>query len=48
MPPGRVTAASKIVRYQLGLVAQTLLMAVLLHALAALVLVDLGFTSLFQ
>ena len=38
----------KKLRNQLGLVAQTLLMAILLHALAALVLVDLGFTSLFQ
>ena len=31
-----------------GLVTQTLLVAVLAHALAALVLVDLGFTSLFK
>jgi hypothetical protein len=33
---------------QLGLVAQPLLMAILLHALAALVVVDLGFSSFFQ
>ena len=34
-----------ILRVRLGLVAQTLLMAVLLHALLALVLIDFGLTA---
>ena len=35
-------------RGALGLVAQTLLVTVLAHALAALVLIDLGLTSLLE
>ncbi len=34
--------------YRLGLVAETLFMAVLLHALFALVLIDLGLTTFFD
>lgn len=42
------TPFTKLVTAVLGLVTQTLLVTVLTHALAALVLVDLGLTAFFE